>query len=78
MLHFLDQVYFINRKYLGKARWEAAWRYVKCVGGIWTHRQAEQNWFPVLIALLTDDPEKRMHTFSDIVLAHKLKRSDIY
>jgi len=50
---------------------QSFWKFIQCLGGIWTNRWAEQNLFPVVMSVLADNPEKRYHMFTNFAATHR-------
>lgn len=46
-------------------QFRAYWEYIKCLGGVWTNRWAEQNLLPISLALVADNPERRIYMLSN-------------
>jgi len=49
----------------------AYWEFIKCLGGIWTNRWAEQNLIPIILSLIADRPERRVFALSNFAVNHR-------
>jgi hypothetical protein len=63
--------YFAYAPWFRTPQYKTYWKFIECLGGVWTHRWAEQNLIPMSIALLADNPEKRYQYFTNIAVNHR-------